>query len=136
MTEDEIKIRLEEAVATVIALPCEMRKMDFKSGMPEIIKTEDDWDFYDAKNKTRFRPTPKQVDEAMEVMDWIREFTKTRPERDRKVWVAVIWLKSSGMGYRRVADVVGAKFGKSYSHQTCKNWYLKAVSCINSIGCI
>ena len=120
-------------------LPDEMRKMNFKTGLPEIVRTEKDWLSYDSDTaksslyaKTRLRPTGKQIDQALETMDWLRAFIKQKPESKRKLWAQIIFVKSAGRGFRLVADIIEFRTGKRISKSTVKNRFDEAVGWIKS----
>ena len=134
MDEKEIQARLENAVTVITAMPCELRKMDIKSSIPEIVRSGDDWLAYNspaAQDKlhasVRFRPTAQQIDDAMECMDWIRAIGASKSQSERRILVALIFIKSMGYGYRMTASMLLSKTGKNYSYGTCRNMFLAAL---------
>ena len=137
MDEDEVKLRLQEAVEIIRNMPDEMRKLDYKSSMPEVIRSGKDWLEYNSqaaqdnfKNSARMRPTPRQMTEAMEVVNWIHYAVSKRPLEIRKVLVAIIFVHCGGAGFRTTAEAVHEYTGKKYSHTTCKLWFDQAVDVI------
>ncbi len=135
MQIDQIKLRLEEAVEIIRNMPDEMRKLDYKSTMPEIVRVGNEWIEYNnqaaqdrLRNSARMRPTPRQITEAMEVYDWIRYAASKRPLEIRKVVVAIIFVHGGGAGFRKTAEVVRECTGKAYSHETCRRWFDQAVN--------
>jgi len=130
MTEEEIKARLEDAVEVIMRMPDDIRKMDYKSTMPEIIRRE--WlDFNTESAKANFyrlpRPTPEQVTKAMECEEWMRYAASRREESIRQVIMSTLYLKSSGCGYRKAADLIEKATHKRYSYETLRRWYDRAI---------
>lgn len=135
MNQEEIKLRLQEAVEVIRNMPDEMRKLGYKSSMPEIVRSGNEWIEYNnqaaqdrLKSSARMRPSPTQVTQAMEAVDWIHYAASKRPLEIRKVLVSIIFVHCNGAGFRTTAQAVYEYTNKKYSHTTCKLWFDQAIN--------
>jgi len=132
MEKKEIVIRLEDAVNVYLAMPDPMKKLDAKSGMPDIIRSSKDWLEYnsegardDLKRATKIRPSPKQITEADEAISWIRQASKKAD--NPKTIATLLWIKSSGLSFRKTAELLKIRTGKGYSHEHIRIVYKRSI---------
>jgi len=112
---------VRRAILTIAALPDrEARFHQYRNSMPEPVRDAADSYGYDAP-KTRFRPTPRDVDRVLEVLSWLT------------------WLETRNDGARDVKIIVARAFGAPWwklahrygrSDDTMRRWEAGAIAAI------
>lgn len=92
-TEKMVANRFEEAMETMKRLPSE-RVQGYISSWPEIKLSEWELEGAEPPKRTRCRPTPKQIDEMNETMEWL--FWLEVEERH------LVWQRARGWYWDRI----------------------------------
>jgi hypothetical protein len=111
---------MERAIKTLHALPEPDRMRSFKGAWPDVVR---DWHDYGRAPATmpRFRPTPRDVSNMLDVLGWI---TWLEQQNDGRRDAQIIVARAFGVPWW----LIGERFGRN--QRTIQRWYDGAVACI------
>lgn len=114
---------MERAVKTLRALPEKDRPRHIKGGWPNVVRDPLDAYGYTEAKPPRFRPTPKDVTNMLDVLGWI---TWLEQQNDGKRDAQMIVARAFGVPWW----AIGARFGRD--PRTIQRWYDGAVTRVYS----
>ncbi len=107
---EEIETRLREAARTLEALPDHIFPQQFVSAWPDTVRGQLGEPVEDAD---AFSPTPKQVDECFEALDWLKYLSK----RDQ----GIVWAWANGAAWWSLTQ------GYHTSESIVQRWFDDAI---------
>ena len=136
MDYQEVVNRLEKMVDILDRMPNkEMSLLIGKISSPEPIREWGDYNNEGSQDKLdrsiRIRPTPKDIEQAMETAELVRYACNKRDNPGTsfyKIIMCIIFEKARGRSLREITLIIRDLTGKRYGKTTVDNWFKRAVS--------